>query len=33
MKNKVQYKIEPTIEICYEAVITTGQITCNLLRA
>ncbi len=32
MKNRVQYKKEPKIEICYQGVITTQLVTCNLHR-
>ncbi len=30
MKNRVPYKKEPKIEICYQGVITTRLVTCNL---
>ncbi len=32
MKNRILYKKEPKIEICYQVVITTGLVTCNLPR-
>ncbi len=32
MKNRVQYKKEPKIEICYRGIITIRLVTCKLPR-